>query len=71
MKDDILKSAKDLWTTLSSVSRSSHHSNHINWIPSREFEYIYSTLQFFLAVMAIRNQNNNALKKFDLLGRWM
>lgn len=55
MKDDILKPAKDLWATLSSVSTSSHHANHINWIPSKRVEYLYSTLQFSLAVMAIEN----------------
>lgn len=54
MKDDILKHAKDLWATLSSVSTSSHHANHINWIPSKGFEYLYSTLQFFPADMAMR-----------------
>ena len=55
MKNDILKPAKDLWAMLSSVSTSSHHANHINCIPSKGFEYLYNTLQLFLAVMANRN----------------
>lgn len=35
MKDDTLKPAKDLWAILSSVSTSSYHANHMNWILSK------------------------------------
>lgn len=58
MKEDGLTLAKGLWGTLFSVSTTSRHANHINWITSNDFEYLYSILKLFLAVMAIRSKND-------------
>jgi len=58
MKEDGLTLAKGLWATLFSVSTTSHYANHINWITSNDFEYLYSILKLLPAVMAIRSKND-------------